>query len=139
MERKYLPTLSDLIDRLSIVQLKAIFISENKVAYDSEIELIKHDIDLVLAEKGGWQVSAEDIRSMLILMLANHFIWVNEGKAREGGREQDHLLRITHSVNGIRAKTKNAIARVFDERVDLKTDSLAQDLPVGAGNWDIFK
>jgi hypothetical protein len=29
-ERKYLPTLSELIDRLSIVQLKEVFISEHK-------------------------------------------------------------------------------------------------------------
>ena len=32
-ERKYLPTLSELIDRLSIVQLKEVFISEHKAEY----------------------------------------------------------------------------------------------------------
>jgi hypothetical protein len=30
MTRKYLPTLSELIDRLSIVQLKEVFINEHK-------------------------------------------------------------------------------------------------------------
>lgn len=137
-ERKYLPTLAELIDRLAIVQLKAIFV-DNKVAYDAEIDLIKNDIDLLLAEKGGWQVTGEDIRTLMILATANHFIWVNEGKAREGGREQDHLLRATHGVNGIRARAKNVISRKFDERVDLKVDSLSADLPDGTGNWDIFK
>ena len=50
-ERKYLPTLAELVDRLSIVQLKAIFIPENAAAYNEERALIEHDIDLLLAGK----------------------------------------------------------------------------------------
>ena len=37
MERKYLPTLSELIDRLSIIQLKEVFISEHKTEYAKEL------------------------------------------------------------------------------------------------------
>ena len=47
-ERKYLPTLAELIDRLSISQLKEQFISEHKEEYAQEIRDIKHDIDLIL-------------------------------------------------------------------------------------------
>jgi hypothetical protein len=43
-QRKYLPTLSELIDRLSIVQLKEVFISEHKEEYSKEITDIVHDI-----------------------------------------------------------------------------------------------
>ena len=32
-ERKYLPTLAELIDRLSIIQLKEVFITEHKTEY----------------------------------------------------------------------------------------------------------
>ena len=32
-ERKYLPTLAELIDRLSIIQLKEVFITEHKEEY----------------------------------------------------------------------------------------------------------
>ena len=49
--RKFLPTFSDLIDRLSICLLKSIFIPENKKQYIEEISLIKHDIDLICEEK----------------------------------------------------------------------------------------
>jgi hypothetical protein len=48
MNRKYLPTLSELIDRLSIAQLKEVFITEHKDEYAKEIEDILHDIDLEL-------------------------------------------------------------------------------------------
>ena len=35
--RKYLPTLSELVDRLSIAQLKEVFIVEHKNEYSQEI------------------------------------------------------------------------------------------------------
>ena len=35
--RKYLPTLSELIDRLSIAQLKEVFIKDHKKEYAEEI------------------------------------------------------------------------------------------------------
>ena len=49
-ERKYLPTLADLVDRLSIVQLKEVFITEHKKEYAKEIEQIVHDIELILSD-----------------------------------------------------------------------------------------
>ena len=51
MDRKYLPTLSELIDRLSIAQLKEVFITEHKEEYAQEISDILYDIDLTLKEK----------------------------------------------------------------------------------------
>ena len=52
-ERKYLPTLSELIDRLSIAQLKEVFISDHKEEYAQEIEDILHDIDILLPQSKG--------------------------------------------------------------------------------------
>ena len=49
--RKYLPTLSELIDRLSIAQLKEVFITEHKKEYAKEIQDIVHDIQETLDEK----------------------------------------------------------------------------------------
>jgi hypothetical protein len=49
--RKYLPTLSELVDRLSIAQLKEVFISEHKEEYSTEIKDIVSDIQLLLDEK----------------------------------------------------------------------------------------
>jgi hypothetical protein len=135
-ERKYLPTLAELIDRLSIVQLKAIFIPENAEAYNVERELIEHDIDLLLADK---KLTAKDVRAILVVMLANRVIWENESKARAGGEDQDKLLKFTHSINGVRNNAKNIIARGANERIDLKVDALAEKLVAEFGNWDIFK
>ena len=51
--RKYLPTLAELIDRLSIAQLKEVFIEDHKEEYAQEMEDILHDINLTLFEDGA--------------------------------------------------------------------------------------
>ena len=136
-QRKYLPTLAELIDRLSIVQLKMIFIGDNREFYEKERADIEHDLTMTMDR---WQkvFSGLDIRAILILMLTNRYIWENESKARAGGPEQDKLLKLTHSVNGIRSQAKNIIARSMGERVDLKTDCFAAELEKEFGNWNVF-
>ena len=48
--RRYIQTLSELIDRLSIVQLKEVFIPEHKEEYSQEIDDIVHDIQIIIDE-----------------------------------------------------------------------------------------
>ena len=140
-ERKYLPTFAELVDRLSIVILKSIFIAENKAAYEAEQELIVSDLDLILQQKSGSNaglVTGKMIRAMMIVMLTNRYIWENESKARAGGSEQDKLLKLTHSINGVRNTAKNVISNEMGERVDLKIDALAAELTKEFGNWNVF-
>ncbi len=132
--RRYLPTLSELVDRLTIVQLKMIFIADHRDDYAAERGLIEHDIDLILGEK-IIKLSARDLRAALIIMLANRFIWENESKARAGGGEQDKLLKLTHSINGVRNQAKNILGEVEGGRKDWKVDCLAAELDSQYGNW----
>lgn len=138
VQRKYLPTLSDLVDRLTIVQLKAIFIPERKAEYLAERYDIEHDIDLILAGLER-KIGAAEIHAIIVIMLANRFIWESESKARAGGQEQDHLLKMTHSINGVRATAKNRLSELVGGRKDYKIDTLAADLPPEFGNWKIFE
>ena len=62
--RKYLPTLAELVDRLSIAQLKEVFIKDHKDEYAQEIKDIVHDIDLILEDKNV-QLSGKDIRAIM--------------------------------------------------------------------------
>jgi hypothetical protein len=136
----YLPTLSDLLDRLSIVQLKEIFLAEHRGAYRAERLAIMHDIDQILLDKSkdGFFFGAADIHAALMVMLTNRYIWENESKAREGGSEQDRLLRLTHSVNGVRNTAKNVIATHAGDRRDYKIDCFAAELVAEFGDWNIF-
>ena len=48
--RKYLPTLNELIDRLSIHQLKEVLYQRIKKTITKEIKDMMYDIDLILKE-----------------------------------------------------------------------------------------
>lgn len=122
MERNYVYSTSQLIDRLSIVTLKSVKIPENKESYETEADQIMADLDLILGEGQGTL-----IRSIQINAIANEVIWANESKARAGGIEQDKMLKFTHSVNGVRTAAMNAISNILGERKDLKVDCLASE------------
>ena len=126
MKRKYLPTLSYLIDVLSIITLKSVKLN-HKEEYEEEARLVMHDIDLIL-KKMNIKDWGKFIRAVQVNMLANETIWVNETKAREGGRKQDHLLPFTHSVNGMRMRSGNVIAFQAGERKDLNLDRVNDEI-----------
>ena len=115
-----------------------IFIPENKEAYDQEIDDIKHDIDQIIKEKDV-DLTAELIRAVSIVMLSNRYIWENESKVRSSADDDEsYLLKLTHSINGVRNTAKNVISKELGERVDLKTDCLAAELKSNLQNWDVF-
>jgi hypothetical protein len=129
--RKYLPTLSELIDRLSIVQLKEVFISEHKTEYSQEIKDIVDDIQLLLNEQEG-VVTAETIRAIVVLSQMNLHIWHNESNYRKGIKDGNNL-ELTHGINGIRNTAKNKIQEVVGGRKDYKIDCLAAEFK----DWEI--
>ncbi len=137
-ERKYLPTLADLVDRLTIVQLKMIFLSERREEYLVERDLIMHDIDLILCALPQG-LNARAVMAIAMLQLTNRCIWESESKARAGGNEQDQLLKMTHSINGVRNTAKNVLSEEVGGRKDYKIDALAADLPPEYGHWRVFE
>tara|TARA_R100001015_G_C4415365_1_gene18055 strand:- start:14 stop:412 length:399 start_codon:yes stop_codon:yes gene_type:complete len=130
MTRKYLPTLSELIDRLSIVQLKEVFISEHKDEYAKEISDICHDIQLILDKSES--IDAETIRAVVVLSQMNLHIWHNESNYRKGIKDGNNL-ELTHGLNGIRNTAKNKIQELAGGRKDYKIDCLAAEFK----DWDI--
>lgn len=130
-QRRYLQTFSELIDRLSIVQLKEVFIAEYKTEYGKEIDDIVHDIQLILDETNG-KVTAETIRAIVVLAQMNLHIWHNESNYRRGIKDGNNL-ELTHGLNGIRNTAKNIIQEVTGGRKDYKVDCLAADFK----DWEI--
>lgn len=132
--RKYLPTEAELVDRLSIVLLKRIFIHEHCAEYEEERGLIKHDLNLLLPPG----MTADALEAAMLVAITNRFIWENESRARQGGPDQDRLLKLTHSVNGVRNTAKNVYSGQRGGRLDHKTDCFAEDLIEEFGNWNVF-
>jgi hypothetical protein len=131
MKRKYLPTLSELIDRLTIVQLKEVFINDYKDEYAKEITDIVHDIQLLLDENDS-VINAETIRAIIVLSQMNLHIWHNESNYRKGIKDGNNL-ELTHGLNGIRNTAKNKIQEINGGRKDYKIDCLAAEFK----DWEI--
>ena len=129
--RKYLPTLSELVDRLSIVQLKEVFIPEHKDEYAQEIADIVHDIQSLIDENKS-EITAETIRAIVVLSQMNLHIWHNESNYRKGIKDGNNL-ELTHGLNSIRNTAKNKIQEVVGGRKDYKIDCLAAEFK----DWEI--
>lgn len=135
--RKYLPTPGELIDRLTIAQLKEVKIPEHKEEFSKEIEDLTHDIQLLLPKQ--FTLTADTLRDIVLLSQFNTHIWYNETDIRnlinQSELSDNQLILIakrlilTHSINGIRNTIKNRITAAIDGkgRMDYKIDCLAAD------------
>ena len=131
-QRKYLPTISDLIDRLSIIQLKEVFLPEHKDEYADEIQDIVEDLEELMR----WEKpTGEMIRAIIVLAQMNAHIWYNESNFRAGKGEGN--LELTHGLNGIRNTAKNKIQENLVEggRKDYKIDCLAAEFKDWEVSW----
>ena len=141
--RQWLPHFGELVDRLSIHQLKEVFIPEHKDKYSSEMMQIMNDIDLLI-DQLDVKCSASLLRAVIVSAQINTHMWYNESNAR-AGRDQDlKLLQLTHGLNGIRNNTQNFILELIGQldRRDYKTDCLAAEfkdweISLGKSNEDI--
>ncbi len=132
--RKWLPLFSELIDRLSIHQLKEVFLPEHKDKYALEMRMIEHDLSLLIREK-RIKLTGEMVRAIIVIAQMNVHIWYNESKARLGKNNDQSLLRLTHGLNGIRNRASNYILEMIGEkeRGDYKIDCLASEFK----DWEV--
>jgi hypothetical protein len=134
-KRKHLPTLSELIDRLSIAQLKENFISEHRNEYSEEISNLVHDINVIIQENKEKPITGEFIRARVVLSQMNLHIWHNESNYRKGIKDGNNL-ELTHGLNGIRNTAKNIIQENYGGRKDYKIDCLAADFKGWEISWN---
>ncbi len=134
MDRKWVPTIADLIDRLSIHQLKEVFVPDRKEKYAKEMKDIMHDINLLIQES-EIDITADIIRAIIVLAQMNTHIWYNEQEARSGENQSLEKLKLSHGLNGLRNKTMNYILDLVgsSDRRDWKVDCLGSEFK----DWQI--
>jgi hypothetical protein len=136
--RHFLPSLSELMDRLAVDQIKEIAFRGEAPAIREEMKRIEHDIDLIIREK-NIKLDARLIRVIIALAQLNLHIWNNKD-TMEGHRisEPDRymeLLKLSHQLNGIRNQLKNHLLVISGDkdaasvRSNFNTD--------GLDGWDI--
>lgn len=112
--RMYLPTLSELVDRLSVTQIKLNLAVNDPKDFQNEIKKINNDIDLIIREK-KLQMDSELINLILVIAQLNLHIWHNKDLMQQNLDNEDQylaLLKKAHQFNGYRNQIKNRILEI---------------------------
>jgi hypothetical protein len=118
-ERLFLMPLAELVDRLTIDQIKDVKFVEGREAVHAEMQRIQHDIDLIVREK-AIKLDARILRIVIALAQLNMHIWNNKDEMealvesdREGYLQK---LKFAHQLNGVRNQLKNLLLVISGDK-----------------------
>ena len=114
-ERQYLPSFAELVDQLTIDQIKEVLMPELKQDIAQEIERIANDVNLIIDETGVG-LSARLIRIIIVLAQINLHIWQNKDKMQSDPEKYSERLKLAHQLNGIRNQMKNLLLGEMGDR-----------------------
>ena len=133
-ERKYKVPLAELVDRLAVDQIKEVLLSEGKSSYATEMEILQHDIDLIVSER-SIPLTARLLRIVIVLSQLNLHIWLLKDRMQQEPAKYDELLKLAHQLNGIRNRMKNLL---LEESGDREKSAQRSNVGVdGLAGWDV--
>jgi hypothetical protein len=133
-ERQFLTPFAELVDRLTVDQIKEVLLRTDKEYFAEEMERICHDIDLIV-EQRRIPLSARLLRIVVALAQMNLHIWYLKDQMQKDKMRYDELLKLAHQLNGIRNRMKNLLLEEAGEqeksaeRLNVNTDGLE--------GWDV--
>mgnify|MGYP001177806324 CR=1 FL=1 len=118
--RKFLIPLSELIDRLTVDQIKLLLNKDDSnKSIKKEMQKMTHDIDQIINDK-KIKLDSEIIRMIIILSQINLHIWNLKDKMEKDANNYDKNLKLAHQINGIRNQIKN---KILEKTNDLNQSS----------------
>lgn len=106
--RKFKPTLADLVDRLTVDQIKEVLLEGGRPAYAAEMKDLEHDIEGLIKEK-NLTLSPRLLRIVIALAQLNLHIWNCKDRMAATPEEYDRWLKLAHQLNGLRNRMKNLL------------------------------
>jgi len=109
MNRKILHSFAELIDKLTINQIKIIKSPEENSDYLEEIARISNDLNIIIKSE-NLSLNSELIHSIIAVSQLNLHIWNNKDEMQENLNNEDRYLKLlkqAHQLNGFRNKIKN--------------------------------
>lgn len=138
MSRKFNYSMAELIDRLTVDQIKEVLVPDKKDAVAREMIEICEDIDNIINEK-QLKLTAKLLRTVVVIAQINLHIWkfkdeMEQIKDSDPKRYSD-LLKLSHQINGIRNRLKNHLLAQCGEAdgASLRTNFNVD----GLSGWDI--
>ena len=137
-ERVYHLPISELIDRLSILEIKLVLDVKNSGDYLHELSLLKNDIQFELESKKT-QLDVSLIQILISLGQMNLHIWYIKEKMKSQLDEPNGYasnMKLAHQLNGLRNQLKNSLLRLEGNsnnakvRSNIELDGLEIDLGI---------
>lgn len=107
-ERYFVLPFAELVDRLSVDQIKEVLFDEGVSDIRSEITDICNDLDQIITNH-NLSLSSQIIRVIIALSQLNVHIWNLKDQMNDDVSRYDELLKRAHQLNGIRNQLKNAL------------------------------
>ena len=132
--RQYLPSFAELVDRLTVDQIKEVLAPSGAGSIADEIKTLENDMDMIIGEQDV-TVSARMLRKVIVLAQINLHIWHNKDQMQTEPDRYAELLTMAHQLNGIRNRIKNSLlddsgdATAAARHTNTETDGLE--------GWDI--
>lgn len=135
-KRLFLPPLAELLDRMTVTQIKQAILGDKNKDFSNEMQKISHDIDLIISEKKIY-LDSRIIRIIILISQMNLHIWNNKDLMQDNldnDEEYLKLLKLAHQLNGIRNRMKNQLLDIegSDDESQKKSNFETDNL-----NWDI--
>ena len=137
-EKKYHLPISELVDRLTILEIKLVLDSKNTADYLEELSMLKNDIEMELTLKSTI-VTVELIQTLITLGQMNLHIWYIKDKMKDQihmPNEYGENMKLAHQLNGIRNQLKNnllqleGVTTAAKVRSNIDTDGLKINLGI---------
>ena len=131
-----MPPLAELLDRLTVTQIKQALLGDKKKEFANEMQKISHDMDLII-EENDIRLTSKIIRIIVLISQMNLHIWKNKDLMQENlenDEEYLRLLKLAHQLNGIRNRMKNQLLDIegtkdeSQKKSNFETDNLDWDV-----------
>lgn len=128
--RKIKYNLSDLIDRLSIDQIKQIEFEKSAKEYENSLNKIMTSINIDLQKK-NYKVNDLIINLLIALSQINLYIWFLRKDIAKKRKSNSKAIKLSHQLNAIRNQLKNKLLNELNKDKDStqrKTNTNREDL-----------
>ena len=133
-KRLFLPAFAELVDRVSVNQIKEVLLPDIKHAIEEEMDKLCHDIDLLIGER-DIKLSSRYIRIIIALSQMNLHIWYLKDRMQVELEKYEELLKLAHQLNGIRNQLKNMLLEECEDKE--KSDQRTNFNTDGLKDWEI--
>ena len=123
------PSFSEIIDRLSILNIKRFFIKKDAISFSKELQKLHNDIDFYM-DKNDILCTSQHFRLIISLAQINLNIWLTKEEMTNHKDNYLKNMKLGHQLNGIRNQLKNKILDIngLSERSFEKTNTTREDL-----------